>query len=575
VPLSEPVRLRYSDCNKANANIWEDFMRSISVSKARLAAGVAIAVLSLGGPGRAQAPAPLSGQVSSTEEGAMEGVLVSAKRDGSTITVSVVTDAQGHYQFPPGRLDPGHYKLTIRATGYDLGAPAATDIDAAREANVDLKLRKTKRLAAQLNNAEWLASMPGTDDQKKSIFECTNCHSLQRIVMSQHDAGEFLQVFKRMSGYTFSSTSLKPQLRKRPITLVRPEVAQQTADFLAAVDLSQDETWAYPLKVLPRVSGRSTRVVITEYDMPREVTQPHDVLTDADGMLWFSYFGEQFLGKLDPKTGQVTEIPIPTVKPGWAEGTLDLKRGPDGSYWIGMMYQTGLAKFDPKENKFEIIPLPAELNSDVAQQSMVMPVNSAADGKVWTNNAGARVLLRLDLATRTWEAFEPFKGITGAHQTYGIASDSKNNIYFMDFADKGIGKIDAKTGKNSLFPAPTAGRPRRGTMDTEDRLWFAEWTGDRIGMFDTKAETFKEWQTPTPWTAPYDVVSDKNGEAWTAGMNSDRVVRLDPKTGNVTEYPLPKFTNIRKVYVDNSTTPVTFWAGSNHGASIVRVEPLD
>jgi virginiamycin B lyase len=58
-------------------------------------------------------------------------------------------------------------------------------------------------------------------------------------------------------------------------------------------------------------------------------------------------------------------------------------------------------------------------------------------------------------------------------------------------------------------------------------------------------------------------------------MNSDRVVRLDPKTGNVTEYPLPKFTNIRKVYVDNSTTPVTFWAGSNHGASIVRVEPLD
>jgi len=29
------------------------------------------------------------------------------------------------------------------------------------------------------------------------------------------------------------------------------------------------------------------------------------------------------------------------------------------------------------------------------------------------------------------------------------------------------------------------------------------------------------------------------------------------------------------VWVDNSTTPVTFWAGSNHGASIVKVEPLD
>jgi hypothetical protein len=29
------------------------------------------------------------------------------------------------------------------------------------------------------------------------------------------------------------------------------------------------------------------------------------------------------------------------------------------------------------------------------------------------------------------------------------------------------------------------------------------------------------------------------------------------------------------VFVDNSTTPVTFWIGSNHGASIVRLEALE
>jgi hypothetical protein len=43
----------------------------------------------------------------------------------------------------------------------------------------------------------------------------------------------------------------------------------------------------------------------------------------------------------------------------------------------------------------------------------------------------------------------------------------------------------------------------------------------------------------------------------------------------MTEYPLPRETNIRRVFVDNSTIPVTFWTGSNHGASIVKVEPLD
>ncbi len=32
---------------------------------------------------------------------------------------------------------------------------------------------------------------------------------------------------------------------------------------------------------------------------------------------------------------------------------------------------------------------------------------------------------------------------------------------------------------------------------------------------------------------------------------------------------------MRRVFVDNSTTPVTFWVGNNHGASIVKLEPLD
>jgi hypothetical protein len=43
------------------------------------------------------------------------------------------------------------------------------------------------------------------------------------------------------------------------------------------------------------------------------------------------------------------------------------------------------------------------------------------------------------------------------------------------------------------------------------------------------------------------------------------------KTGQATEYLLPKSTNVRRVFVDNSTTPVTFWVGSNHGASIVKL----
>ena len=68
---------------------------------------------------------------------------------------------------------------------------------------------------------------------------------------------------------------------------------------------------------------------------------------------------------------------------------------------------------------------------------------------------------------------------------------------------------------------------------------------------------------------------DKNGELWTGGQNADRILRLDTRTGQSVSYLLPRQTNIRRVFVDNSTTPVTFWVGNNHHGNVVKLEPLD
>src|SRR5205823_1954167 len=76
---------------------------------------------------QAQTPSALVGQVASVQDGSMEGVVVSAKKDGSTISVSVVTNAQGHFAFPASRLEPGHYTLKARAADYELDAAAAAD----------------------------------------------------------------------------------------------------------------------------------------------------------------------------------------------------------------------------------------------------------------------------------------------------------------------------------------------------------------------------------------------------------------------------------------------------------------
>src|SRR5262245_55034985 len=90
-----------------------------------------------------KAPPALTGQVTSDADGAMEGVVVSAKKAGSTVTVSVISDAQGRYQFPSDRLPAGKYTLKTRAIGYNLAGQATADVADEQTTNVDLKLRKT------------------------------------------------------------------------------------------------------------------------------------------------------------------------------------------------------------------------------------------------------------------------------------------------------------------------------------------------------------------------------------------------------------------------------------------------
>src|SRR5205823_11872271 len=105
---------------------------------------------------RAEGQAALTGIISSEAEGKMEGVVVTARRPGSIVQVSVTTDEKGRYSFPRNRLQPGEYTLSIRAVGYDIASPATARVSDEDAATADIKLKKTRNLAGQLTNAEWM-----------------------------------------------------------------------------------------------------------------------------------------------------------------------------------------------------------------------------------------------------------------------------------------------------------------------------------------------------------------------------------------------------------------------------------
>jgi hypothetical protein len=231
-------------------------------------------------------PAALTGTVLSREEGKMEGVVVSAKRPGSTIMVSVSTNAQGQYSFPQDRLTPGDYDITMRAVGYTLPSTRAT-IRAGGSTQVDLKLAKAAQevLALQMSNSEWIQSAPGTPEQKIALLRCLDCHGLQRPIFSKEDASEMALTVQRMTAHSANASPNFPFFHQNASEILsRPpnKAMEEFAAYVASINLSSGETWPYRLKTQPRPTGKSTQAIVTTYDLP-DGAAPHDTLLDKAG----------------------------------------------------------------------------------------------------------------------------------------------------------------------------------------------------------------------------------------------------------------------------------------------------
>src|SRR6266478_5399839 len=238
----------------------------------------------------------LSGKVSSAEEGLMEGVLVSAKKEGSTVTTTVVSNARGEFSFPADRLEPGRYNVTIRAAGYVLTGPKQVDVAAGVPASAEIKLTKAKSIQAQLSNGEWIMSAPGDDRTKSFLPDCVGCHTLQRVFSAIHTPEEWKNVFARMGRYAPESVPTRPQLllqggprSERP--RVPANMMEAAAEFLVSANVNNPDNEGQVFKRVARPKGRATNVIITEYDLPRKEALPHDVIVDADGHAWYSDFG--------------------------------------------------------------------------------------------------------------------------------------------------------------------------------------------------------------------------------------------------------------------------------------------
>ena len=560
------------------------------MSRAKLLSGIlaatAILGMTLAGLVMAETPAPsahlaLTGKVTSQAEGAMEGVIVGAKKEGSTVTTWVVSNSQGQYSFPHDRMEPGKYAISIRAVGYEL---PKTSVDVTAEpTQQDLQLNKVtsnSKLVMQLSNGELLNSVPGTWDDKMALGNCVNCHTLQRVLFSRYNPEEMAPIVQRMAMHTNNSSPLHPWMR--PPRPASPPTARQiaAAKYFSTLNLSSQDTFEFPLKTMPRPKGKATAVIYTTYDLPRADAAPHDAALDAQGNVWYSDFDSQFLGKVDVKTGKVVEYPVPLARTGpVAQGGLQIAFDKEGRVYFGNMSQLQIVRFDPKTEKMETFkpPIP-DANIGDGHLTMIDPSFQQVDGKIWVNVADGTDesggTWHVDLATNTWTKVTYPSGSPAA-RAYDVVADSKNDMYGMSFTNPRIWKTDGKTLKTVWYDMP-AGETgcRRGHIDSQDRLWCGGFNDNDLVMFDPKTGKVTQWKAPTQWTRPYDAEFDDKTYDWGAGMDNDIALRLNTQTGEFTEYLLPHETNVRHVEVQKSGALSSMWLGDQHGGTLVHIEPL-
>ena len=544
-----------------------------------------LAGLSAGGSSRGVAAAEdtrLSGKVVSSTGDRLAGVPVRARRTSSTIAVTVYTNGDGNYDFP-GWSDLGRVHNDQSSTSYSISIelpdfePARQEITltAGRTSTADFTLRPRQPSIADATASEIVAALPGTDEQKHLLIQCDNCHSLQFALRTSRTKDQWAEIIRRMAGDRAVS-------RETPGTRAfgQKKYVEPLAEYLASIR-GPGSSNQLPFTLRPRPTATaSTRLVITEYDIPRagqrdlsilrgdrRFVWPHDILLDPKSD--YAYYTDHFsfnLGRLNRRTGEVKEYPYTLLSGmGRAEmgivgerqeragnpggGSHDMAWDPDGSVVFGM--GGGTVRFNPRTETF----------APWASGSNMFGIDPA--GTVWYLDKG---LHALNMKSGNVKDYAVPEGTDD--DTYDMETDGKGRSIMNLWRLGRIGVFDPKSQQWTTYPTPTPGSgPRRGEIDARGRAWMTLYWAGRIAMFDPDTHGIKEYPiipgnkayTP-PFASPYSLsVDDKNQIVWTNDFNTGRIYRVDIKTGESTEYLMPAPYEVRDLTVDEHAGRPTVW----------------
>lgn len=498
------------------------------------------------------------------------------------VRVSVYTNEDGNYEFP--QLPAARYTLRIsrpldffpyqRDSVPVQGATKFEEIVLERRPAVEdyvlvgeSGLAPVQEVSSQLSGSELLFNLSGTAQEKELLHRAcgSGCHSYQQILRNRYDERSWRLIAERMMQYQSA-----PIINRSKGTSTRgnAEQADILIKWLARVR-GPDSKYA-PLRVFPRARRAATRVVVTEYELPRVLMSAHDVAGDSKGNIWFTSHKTAYVGQLDPRTGIVKEYKVPRT-PGALSGTHRVLVDKNDIVWFSENWSHKLTRLDPRTGQFMQMPLEVEspLNSAGFSNFGLAP-----DGDIYETNAGYVIRIR------------PENGVAKIVNQYKMGKEpSTYDNMISDDGNFWVGGgpasggttmklLDIRTGKMETLELPRHMAAARGGMDRKGDAWFGG-RGGSIVQLDTKKRRIREYWPPVATAEFYEAMPDDKGEVWAGELHGSGFLRLNPKTDQWIEYQMPEpFAHDRRTWIDNSTDPISVWYVDYQGY-IVRIQPLD
>jgi len=543
----------------------------------------------------------LSGSIASRSGQKLDGVTVSAKREGSTITTSVYTDAAGEYFFPP--LPEGRYRVWAQALGFER-ASGPVELSAARRQDFTLaEIADPERRFRQLPGEMMVAALPeasADDARMKKIFmnNCTGCHSTSYALQFRFDEAGWSKIIDLMKIVPVTGVYPGPSAKPNQI-LERHQKA--LAAYLARARGPGESSMKIASRARP--TGEAARAVWTLYDLqlnpdtgigttynPNDGTDwalgttsklgqlPHDGALGLDGTIYFTSNNPNrgvTIGKVNPATGAVKYLKAEATN-GLAATAHGLARDRAGNLWFDVNPgRRALGKLDTASEKIAIYQTPPEM----APLGGAVTVDVDGKGMVWASTPSGAV--RFDPATEKFTEFHSRlgeKNARGSGATYGAAGDREGNGWWSQMAMDTVYKADIASGKaveiklpdvkavDRMFgddrafyetvsdlgfnaPLPWSQGPRRmGTDKNADVLWVGNSFGSSFAKINTKTLETTIVPLPDATMQTYHITVDGKHRVWGNLWTSDRIVRYDPAANEWTMFDLPvRGTEIRHI----------------------------